>query len=433
MMLMVSLGALCGCGSTAAPPSEKAEKTLPKLQAVVLEVEEQSWPMIVRSQGSLVADEVAVVGARVAGRVAQVHVDLGDVVRESAPLVTLEQHEFRLQVEQAEAQLAQARSAVGLRPGDPVSDLNPENAPPVRQERAIWDEAKSNLTRAKRLRQENAVSQAEFDQIASAERVAEAKYSSALNGVHEKIALISVREAELSLAKQRLQDATIRTPFDGLVLQRNVAPGAYVHVGDQIATVVRSNPLRFRGLIPERHAQRLALGQTVRLKVESIPEPLTVKVTRISPSLDQMNRSLLFEAEVENRQGRLRTGLFAEAEIVIDPSARSIVVPASAVVEFAGAEKVWKVVDGVATEQEVLTGQRRATGIEILKGIESGDVILRNGNEGQVALIEPIQSLPNYSGESGTETATGPKVAADRPEEQDSDQPLLAQPAGLSE
>jgi RND family efflux transporter MFP subunit len=362
------------------------------LQAEVLTVRPGPWPLVVRTQGSLVADEVAVIGARVAGRVADVHVDLGDIVRAQAPLVTLDRAEFQLQVSQAEAQLAQARAAVGLGPDDPVEKLDPKSAPPVREEKAVWDEAKAKSLRWQQLRAQNAVTETDYEQVISAERVAEARYSSALNSVNEKIALIGVRAAELALAKQRLEDAVIVTPFDGLVQQRRVAPGTFVQVGNAIATLVRSNPLRFRGTMPERHAQHLALGQQVRLHIESETEPRVAEVTRISPVLDELSRALLFEARVENNDGRLRTGLFAEAEVVLDPAATSIVVPASSLVEFAGAEKVWKVVDGAAREQIVQTGQRRPDGVEVVSGLSAGDVILRDAGLGRVARIEPLPS-----------------------------------------
>lgn len=390
---------MIGC-DPAADPSSSSKPGLSTIEAQVLVVQPQRWPTLVRSQGSLVADEVAVVGAKVAGRVAEVYVDLGTRVRANDPLVTLDQEEFRLAVEQAEAQLAQSRSAIGLKAGQAVEELDPESSPPVRQEKATWDEAKANLKRADRLRNEGAITDAEFDQMIAAEQVAEARYASALNSVHEKIALVGVRSAELALARERLDNTAIRAPFDALVQQRHVAPGAYVDVGDEIATLVRANPLRFRGTLPERHAQRLAIGQEVRLKIESIAEPRVVHVTRISPALDQLSRSLMFEAEVDNSDGSLRTGLFAEAEVVLVADAEAVVVPHSAVVEFAGAEKVWKVVDGVAAEQEVLTGTRRSEGIEILEGLKAGDVILREASDGQIAKVTPL-SPPSVT-EPGT-------------------------------
>jgi len=382
------LVALAGCGGHA-EAIKPAAVELPLIKAEVVNVQPRSWPTIVRAQGSLIADEVTIVGAKVGGRIKDIAVDLGDTVAEGAKLATLEQDEFRLQVMLADAQLLQSRAALGMKPTDPVESLSPEMAPPVREARAVLDDARARVERLRQIRVRNAVTQDELDTAASAEGVADARYAAALNGVREKIALIGVRSAELSVAQQRLDDTTIHAPFGGFVQERHVAQGSFVQAGDAIATLVRSGKLRFRGTMPERHAQRLALGQQVTLSIDSLPAPLVVSITRISPSVDEMSRSLLFEAEVPNEGGHLRTGLFAEAQVVIDAAAQSIVVPPSAIIEFAGAEKVWKVVAGQAKEQVVQTARRGADGIEIIRGLAAGDVILKNGGQGRLAKVEP--------------------------------------------
>ena len=75
-----------------------------------------------------------------------------------------------------------------------------------------------------------------------------------------------------------------------------------------------------------------------------------------------MSRSLAFEVLVDNRDGQLRTGLFGEAEVVVDPAAQSLVIPRAAILEFAGAEKVWKIIDGMAKEQIVRTARHSDRG-----------------------------------------------------------------------
>ncbi|MCB9874497.1 MAG: efflux RND transporter periplasmic adaptor subunit [Planctomycetaceae bacterium] len=413
-LLLSCMSVATGCRPSKQVDAPTPPKTQPTRQAAIHSVQLQPWPMIIRSQGVLVADEVSSVGTKVAGSVAKVYVDIGDVVHAGKPLVELDRDEFQLHVDQVEAQLAQARSAVGLKPEQAVESMQPENSPPVRQEQALWDETKASLERAKDLQSQGVITASEFDVIVANERVAEARYAGALNAAREKIALIGVRQTEVALARDRLRNAAIVAPFDGFVQQRLVAPGDFVQVGDRIVTLVRTDPLRFRGSVPEHHAQSLAIGQEVRLQIEGIAEPLTVQVTRISPSLEQASRSLMFEAEVANSDQQFRTGLFAEAEIVVNPQAVALIVPQSAVVEFAGSEKVWKVVDGLASEQEVLTGQRRSRGIEILSGLAAGDVILNDGSQGSVARIEPLsnpsdrdawEQQPDAAGERSTDPA----------------------------
>jgi RND family efflux transporter MFP subunit len=232
-----------------------------------------------------------------------------------------------------------------------------------------------------------------------------------LNSVREKIALIGVQSAELSLARQRLEDAVVRAPFDGLVQERHVAPGSYVQVGDAIATVIGSKTLRFRGTIPERHAQELQIGDEVRLEIESLTEPRVAKITRISPTLDSLSRALLYEAQIDNSDCALRAGLFGEADVVLDAEARAIALPESAIIEFAGVEKVWRIADGTIAEQVVQTGQRRGNEVEILSGISTGDQVLLKGSEGKAGRFEAAAATgqPEVSsleiGESGPQRA----------------------------
>jgi RND family efflux transporter MFP subunit len=393
LLVALACAAAGGCGEAHQDDAAKAPPPqLPTISAAVLDVQPVAWPHVVRSQGNLVADEVVVVGARIAGRVNQVSVDLGDKVPAGAPVAELDQEEFKLQVALADAQLTQARSALGMKADDLVEQLNPLNAPPVREARAVLDEAHTRTERLRPLRARNAVTDEVFDATVAAEQVAEARYTSAYNSVLEKIAQIRVRSAELSLAKQRLIDAVIHAPFEGYVHQRHVSPGSYVQIGNPIVTLVRTSTLRFQGTLPERQALRLALGQEVRLMIESVAEPRVAKITRISPVIAEQSRSLMFEAAVDNTDGSLQTGLFAEAEVVVDPQAEAIAIPTSAVVEFAGAEKVWKLVDGVAQEQIVETARRGDSAVEIVSGLEPGDTILLHANEGKVARITPTNS-----------------------------------------
>lgn len=410
--------ALSGCGPSHPADAQAPAALAEPLRAEVFVVQSSVYPDKVRTQGNLVADEVTVVGAKVAGRVAEVHTDVGDRVAAQDPLATLDRAEFELAVVLAQTQLVQARAALGLNADDPLERLNPQNAPPVREAQAVWDEAKLRTGRLQALLPKNAATREELDVAIAAERVAEARHASAVNGVLEKIAQIRVRGAELALAQQRLDDAVIPSPFDGQVQARHIAPGSFVQVGEPIVMLVRTSTLRFRGTMPERHAHRLAVGQEVVLNVESIQDPLTAQITRISPVVEERNRSLMFEVELPNGEHRLRSGLFAEAEVIVDPQARAIVIPPSSLVEFAGAEKVWKVIDGQATEQVVQTARRSKTAVQIVRGLEEGDVILLDALVGRSAPVTPIATgapSPASLDSTSAETPAGLSPVNDSP------------------
>jgi RND family efflux transporter MFP subunit len=393
--------AVCVCGCSHEQETHTAGKaaiTPAPLKAAVVPVEQLPWQTVLRSQGSLVADEYSVVGAKVAGRVVSVSVDLGDFVHQGDIVAQLDENELKLTVLQAEAQLAQACAAVGLAPADSTASVNKENSPLVRQEHAVLEEARANLARLKRLQQQAAVTLADLDASAAAVAVAEARFASALNSVEEKLALIEVRRAELSLAKEALQHAAIRAPFDGLVQERQAAPGAYLNVGSPVITLVRTDPLRYRGTIPERYAMQLQTGQEIRIQLEGAPERLVARVSRISPTLEELSRSLTFEADLPNPNGRLRTGLFAEAAIVVDTRSETLAVPASAVIEFAGVEKVWRVLDGAASETPVQTGRREHGLIEIVSGLQRGDTVLKEAALGRNGPVQVPDHQNDHTG-----------------------------------
>ncbi len=381
----------CGSGPKVEAPAKATTDATP-LKVEVLTVQSGVWPSIVKSQGSLAAHEVAVLGAKVAGRVEGIQVDLGDAVLADAPVVTLDQTEFALHVAQADALLLQSRAAIGLNSDAPMSQMDPQKSPPVREAKAVLDDANLKRERVQRLLKKDAATEEEYEQAVAAVNVAEARFSSALNSANERMAQVRVRAADLAVARQRLEDAVILSPFEGTIQQRHVARGTFVQVGSPLVTLVKSGKLRFHGTLPERHAQRVLVGQKVTLVIESLKEPIEATVNRISPVIDDLSRSLVFEAQIDNPDGKLRSGLFAEAELVVDAQAVAISVPDSAVLEFAGVEKVWKVVDGAANEQVVQTGRRKNGSIEIVSGLTVGDQVLMRASAGRVAPVEALSA-----------------------------------------
>jgi membrane fusion protein (multidrug efflux system) len=108
----------------------------------------------------------------------------------------------------------------------------------------------------------------------------------------------------------------------------------------------------------------------------------------------QSSRSILIEADIPNDTWDLQAGLFAEAELVVDADARAISVPASAVSRFAGVEKVWTVVDGVAKQQAVRTGREKDGRVEIVDGLAAGDRVVQSAAEGHDGPVVVIESPP---------------------------------------
>ena len=401
-VLGLGLAFTAGCQKGAAPAADAAGgANSPKAattEVLVREVKRELWPETVRVQGSLLGDDTAVIGSKLAGLVDNVKVDLGTVVYEGDLLVQLDQRDLKLRVAQAEAQLNQACAAIGLDPANSENDLNRENSPPVMLEKALVEESLAAFARAERLRSKQAIAEGEFDRLHAQVKTAQARYRSALNNVGEAIALISLRRVELAVAKQMLADTEIIAPFDGIVSQRLIAKGEYVQSGQALVDLIRTDRLRFTAGVPERQASKIHNGQKVEVFLPGLDNPLVTQISRTSPLVTLSSRSLLIEADVVNPEMKLQAGLFAEANIIINADAETLTVPAKSVAEFAGVQKVWRVRDGKAEEVPIVTGRKDQKRVEILSGLEAGDIVVKHYTEGHAGEIATVMKTPTPNG-----------------------------------
>jgi len=372
-LLLAALAAACGkdeADATARPKSD-APRAVRLVRA-----DAGSLPRTIVATGTLAAEDQVVLNTEVAGRLTELPVDLGSVVRAGDVVAVLDLVDFQLRVEQARTALAQARARLGV-PRDGSADvIDAERTALVRQARAVLEQAQRQRDRLSSLERDGILSKAELDKADADYRVAEARLQEAFEEVRNRQALIAERGAALRLAEQGLGDATLRAPFDGVVRERHLSIGGYLDVGAPVATIVRIHPLRLRLAVPEREAASVRVGQPVRLRPEGHDAAVEGTVVRQSPAVDESTRTLLVEAEVPNREGALRPGAFATAEIVVDPEQPAVLVPATALTTFAGVTKVMSVADGRVVERRVRVGRRVGDRVEVLEGLSAGEPVV---------------------------------------------------------
>jgi RND family efflux transporter MFP subunit len=387
LALLAVVLAAAGCtdqpsasASASASTEKPAAAALPRPVKVFQAVEERV-PRTVTSTGALAADDTVVLGVKVPGRVVEQAVDLGTRVRKGQVIAKIDQTDYRLRVEQAEAALQQARARLGLPLTGTDERVDPEKTSIVRQARAVLDEARLARERSSKLVEQNLIARAQDDTAEANLGVAEGRYHDALEEVRNRQATLTQRRSELELARQQLADTVLVSPFDGAVSMKQAAVGEYLAAGAPVATLVRTHPLRLRLPVPEREAVGVRVGQTVKLTVEGDATAYQGRVVRLSPIVQEQNRTLLVEAEVPNTSAALKPGAFARADIVTEGSQPVIRVPAAALVTFAGVEKVLVVRQGKIAEVRVQTGRRAGDSVEIVAGLRPGEaVVLQPGN-----------------------------------------------------
>lgn len=378
---LMALGSLaCKSDYPASGKSANAENNFQPRQVKTAKVTEMPIGETVTVNGTLAAYDRTTISVKVPGRLQKISVDLGSVVHKGQVIGQLEQQDYKLRVQQAEAALAQARARLGLSPDGADDHVSAEETGTVRQARAVLEDAKSKRDRAGRLVQQGVIPRAEYDTVDSDYKVALSRYQDGLEEIRNRQGLLAQRRSEVALAKQQLADTTLYSPMEGVVQEKKASEGEYLAAAAPLVDVVRIDPLRLRVDVPEREAHSIRTGQRVRVTSEGDAESYTGYVKRLSPTISEQNRVLAVEADVRNN-GRLRPGAFVRAEIVTNQTSTVTTVPSTAIVTFAGIDKVMAVENGKAIEKTVTIGRRGSDWVEIKAGLSVGQsVIVDPGN-----------------------------------------------------
>jgi len=391
VLVIAALGltaARCGTQSSAAAPLNDPSSAKP-----VAVVRAETAPLVrtVTVNGTLAAEEEVMLSLKVTGRLEELRVDLGSRVRKGDIVARLTPTDFELRAQQAEAALQQARARLGLPLEGDEDAVDIEKTSLVRQAKAALAEAQLQRDRTRTFVDRGLAARAELDTANANLQIADGKYADALEEVRNRQGVLAQRKSELALARQQLEDTVLRSPIDGIVRVRSAFAGEYRAAGTPIVTVVRQDPLRLQLAVPERSAADVRTGQVVRVTVEGDSASHEGRVVRLSPSIEEGTRTLAIEASVPNPEARLRPGTFARADIVVS-EARGLVVPKSAVIVFAGVEKVMTVEEGAAHEHRIRTGERVGDRVEVLEGLDAGAVVITNG--GSIADGTPVTIAP---------------------------------------
>jgi membrane fusion protein (multidrug efflux system) len=196
----------------------------------------------------------------------------------------------------------------------------------------------------------------------------------------EAVAKLHADDASLALAQATLDKATLVAPFDGIIGLRRVSVGDYVTPGQDLVNLENLELLKVDFRVPEIYSRQLGVNQTVRIRLDAIPNSAYEgQVYAIDPAYDPNGRAIILRARLANRDGALRSGMFARVTLLIDERQDAIVVPETALVPLGQDHFVYRVVDNKAVLTKVKVGQRRQGQVEILDGLERDAVIVTEG------------------------------------------------------
>jgi HlyD family secretion protein len=262
----------------------------------------------VTATGYLEPIDAVDVGSEISGRVARVLVDFNDRVAEGQPLAELDTELLRAEGRQADAQVSLSIAA-------------------ERQAQVTLDEARRTFTRAQRLVERGALPDAELDAARHALARAEAGLASAQ-------AQLRAKRAAAELARTSIEKATIRSPFDGVVLVRRIEPGQTVAAAFQTPVLFRIardlERMKLVVYVDEADIGRVRVGQKATFTVSAHPSrTFEANVTSVHSAPTMRENVVTYDAvlEVDNLDGLLLPGMTATALIDAERYRNALLVP----------------------------------------------------------------------------------------------------------
>ncbi len=359
------------------PPETKAAQRDPdSVTVTVAPVTFRSVQRTVEGMGTLHGFEEITIAARVEGRVSALRFDVADRLQPGELLLEIDPTDYTLSVRQAERALQAELAKFGLAE-PPGAAFDVTAVPTVVQARVRMDNAKLKLDRIARLAPRGAATQQELDQATSDYRTAQAEYDNQILLANAGLATIQMKQADLAVARQQLEYTRVIVPTPTLpvpgaasgvvytVTDRAVSEGTLVRPGMEVCKLAIVQTLKANVPVPERYSTEVRTGQTAEIHTAAFSRPFTGTVTRINPAVDPKTRTFEVEIQVPNPQGDLKPGSFAKATILTHNESKAATAPLTALVNFAGVNKIFLMEEGRAREVQVRLGVQTNEWVEI--------------------------------------------------------------------
>ncbi|MES2101099.1 MAG: efflux RND transporter periplasmic adaptor subunit [Pseudomonadota bacterium] len=320
---------------------DKAASAAPKpaLTVNVTQAQPATLPVRVSANGNIAAWQEASVGTEANGlRLADVRVNVGDVVKRGQVLATFAPDTLNADVAQIRASVAEAEATLA--------------------------EAAANAQRARGLQTTGALSEAAINQYLTAERTAKAR--------------LDAQRAMAQMQQLRLKQTQVRAPDFGVISARSATVGAVLPAGQELFRMIRQGRLEWRGEVAAGDLGVLKPGMVALVTAGSGPA-IKGTVRMIAPTVDPQTRNGLVYVDLPAAPGAARAGMFARGEFEVG-SGSGLTLPQSAVLLRDGFSYVLRVgADSKLTQLKVAVGRRVADRIEITGGIDASTRVVAAG------------------------------------------------------
>ncbi|EGQ8004036.1 MULTISPECIES: multidrug efflux RND transporter periplasmic adaptor subunit VmeC [Vibrio] len=327
-----------------------ASRPEPEFPVTVTEVKAVDWVPVIEAIGFIEPNQGVTVANETSGVIDKIAFESGTQVEAGQPLVLLDS-----EVEKANLKSSQAKLPA----------------------------AEAKYKRYQGLFKKGSISKEAYDE-------AEANYYSL--------------KADIESLKATIDRREIKAPFAGVVGIRNVYLGQYIQAGSDIVRLEDSSVMRLRFTVPQTDISRIKLDQEVDIFVDAYPDqPFKGSISAIEPAVNVQSGLIQVQADIPNSDGKLRSGMFARANIIMPKLANQVTLPQTAITFTLYGDNVY-----IVTEEEgekrvkqhvVKVGERTKDIAHILEGVKPGDVVVTSGqvrlsNHAKVSIVESNAITP---------------------------------------
>ncbi|EIN6339639.1 multidrug efflux RND transporter periplasmic adaptor subunit VmeC [Vibrio parahaemolyticus] len=327
-----------------------ASRPEPEFPVTVTEVKAVDWVPVIEAIGFIEPNQGVTVANETSGVIDKIAFESGTQVETGQPLVLLDS-----EVEKANLKSSQAKLPA----------------------------AEAKYKRYQGLFKKGSISKEAYDE-------AEANYYSL--------------KADIESLKATIDRREIKAPFAGVVGIRNVYLGQYIQAGSDIVRLEDSSVMRLRFTVPQTDISRIKLDQEVDIFVDAYPDqPFKGSISAIEPAVNVQSGLIQVQADIPNSDGKLRSGMFARANIIMPKLANQVTLPQTAITFTLYGDNVYIVTeeDGEKRVKQhvVKVGERTKDIAHILEGVKPGDVVVTSGqvrlsNHAKVSIVESNAITP---------------------------------------
>jgi RND family efflux transporter MFP subunit len=290
-------------------------------------------PSVETAVGTIRPVHETAIGSKLLARVTDVRLKAGQVVGKGDVLVQLDDTDLRAKLKQAQATLASAEAA-----------------------RA---QSEADFRRAAKLLKAKAVSEQEYDR--------------AVTGLKSAIAELSRAREAINEIQATLDWATIRSPLDGIVIDKKVDVGDMVTPGQTLATLLDPKRMQLVASVRESLAHRLKPGQTIEVQIEHIDKACAGTISEIVPEAESASRAFQVKVTGPCPEG-VYSGMFGRILIPLDQE-QVLVIPRAAVRNVGQLDMVDVVENGAVHRRAIRVGRTFGEDVEVLSGLRHGEQV----------------------------------------------------------